>query len=220
MDFQEFVLRVRRRTYATSPPVRTHNGVLDSIRNLSSHADIRPRTDNWVTPDLIMDPGSDSLLFVGCTPYLDVVFHDLRADMLENPRASMRLLNAMGTRPRLLESERCCGHDAYWLGDERTFERLAIENVEAIERTGVKEVITFCPECLYTLRELYPKRVGRASFDVISVTEKMAKAIEEGTLISFVDHEENITSSRTHAVRANIWVSLMSLVPSSIDWAV
>ncbi len=64
--------------------------------------------------------------------------------------------------------------------------------VEAIERTGVKEVITFCPECLYTLRELYPKRVGRASFDVISVTEKMAKAIEEGT-ISFVDHEENIT---------------------------
>ncbi len=55
---------MRRRTYATSPPVRTHNGVLDSIRNLSSHADIRPRTDNWVTPDLIMDPGSDSLLFV------------------------------------------------------------------------------------------------------------------------------------------------------------
>ena len=39
----------------------------------------RPRTAGWVTPDLELDEGSDTLLFVGCTPYFDVVFNYFRA---------------------------------------------------------------------------------------------------------------------------------------------
>ena len=57
----------------------------------------------------------------------------------------------MGIRPRLLASERCCGHDAYWSGDEALFERLARANVEAVREAGVKEIVAFCPECLVDL---------------------------------------------------------------------
>ena len=43
---------------------------------------------------------------------------------------SLRLLNFFDVLPRLLEDERCCGHDLLWSGDRENFLRLARLNVE------------------------------------------------------------------------------------------
>ena len=78
---------------------------------LTANEKITPKKDGWVTPDLKLEKGSETLLFVGCTPYFDVMFRYLRDDLLDIPRSAVRLLNAAGVRPRLLDGERCCGHE-------------------------------------------------------------------------------------------------------------
>lgn len=182
VDFQAFVHEARTMVRAKNPPLQTHHGVIGRIMDLSSSRGLHPNTSGWVAPDLKLDERSPTLLFVGCTPYFDVVFRHFRPDLLELPRASVRLLNALGTEPRLLPSERCCGYDAYWLGDGERFEELARLNVEAVEAQGIEELVTFCPECLVTWRDLYPKVLGKLSFRVRSVVEIVGDAVENGKI--------------------------------------
>ena len=129
MDFPHLVRELRSRSARSQLPLMAHHGVLNRAARLTSERSLEPRTVGWVTPDLELDEDSEVLLFVGCTPYFDVVFREFRDDLLEIPRSAVRLLNALGIRPRLLTSERCCGHDAYWAGDDALFSRLAHENV-------------------------------------------------------------------------------------------
>jgi Fe-S oxidoreductase len=179
VKFHEFVREVRPSLSRSIPPETTHSDIFRVIQNMSSFSRIKPRMNNWITPDLRIDPDSSTLLFVGCTPYFDVVFKHIRSDLLEIPRSSVRLLNSIGIRPRLLEHERCCGHDAYWLGDQDTFGRLAEANVRAIEATGANEVVTFCPECYTALKDLYPRFLGPLSFEVKTLTAIVGKAVKD-----------------------------------------
>lgn len=182
MSFHEFVRETRPSIRRSIPPETTHSDILHIIQNLTSLDHIKPRTNNWMTSDLELDERSSTLLFVGCTPYYDVIFRHLRNDLLEIPRSSTRLLNTLGIRPRVLEQERCCGHDAYWLGDEERFRKLAEANVDAIERTGVDRVVVFCPECYVTLRQLYPKLLGPLGFQVENLTVMLADALRKGEI--------------------------------------
>lgn len=182
VDFRELVREVRAQARASIPPVPTHHGVMGLARSLSSISSVRPRGGRWVTPDLEIDPDSSVLLFVGCVPYFDAALRHIRDDLLELPRSAVRLLNAMGTRPRLLDGERCCGHDSYWLGEDDLFDKLARQNVEAIEAAGVETVVTFCPECHHALSDLYPRRLGKLGFRVRSLIDLVAEAAESGAL--------------------------------------
>ncbi|MEM0448790.1 MAG: (Fe-S)-binding protein [Methanomassiliicoccales archaeon] len=182
VSFHELVREVRPTLLTSLPPEENHGGIPRVLERLSAVRKIRPSRQRWITSGIDIDQSSDTLFYVGCTPYFDVIFRYLRQDLLEMPRSAIRLLNACGIAPRVLMHERCCGHDSYWLGDVETFQRLAFLNVEALERSGVREILTFCPECMITWKQLYPKMVGKLSFDVRSVTEVVAKAIEEGIL--------------------------------------
>ena len=178
--FHEVVRGIRPELRKTLPPEGNHGGAPEAMGRLSAMPGITPRKQRWMTPDLKLDDSSGTLLFVGCTPFFDVIFRYLRSDLLEIPRSSVRLLNAAGIAPRIMLDERCCGHDAYWLGDVEAFEALARLNVEAVEKLGVQELVAFCPECLVTWKQLYPKVVGKLSFEVRSVAEVVAEAIDEG----------------------------------------
>lgn len=180
--FHEVVREIRPELRRTLPPEPNHGGAPEALERLSAMPGISPRKQRWMTPDLKLDDSSGTLLFVGCTPFFDVIFRYLRTDLLEIPRSSVRLLNASGIAPRILADERCCGHDSYWLGDVELFEELARLNVEAVERLKIDELVAFCPECMVTWKQLYPKVVGKLSFEVRSVAEFVAEAVEEGKL--------------------------------------
>lgn len=192
VKFHEFVREARPSLRNTLVPETTHSDVFRIIQNVSSLSYIKPRTNTWMTPDLRIDPDSSTLLFVGCTPYFDVVFKHMRNDLLEIPRSSIRLLNNMGINPRLLEHERCCGHDAYWLGDEDAFRKLAEANLRAIEATGANEVVAFCPECYTALKDLYPRYFGHLDFEVKSLTAMVGEAVKDDK-ISLCDSGRTLT---------------------------
>jgi len=187
--FHDYVRTVRRDLRARLAPEQNHGGIPDALMRLSALPNLSPRKAGWVSKGLMLDEASDVLLFVGCTPYFDVIFRYLRDDLLEIPRSAVSLLNAMRIRPKLLPEERCCGHDAYWLGDSEMFERLALMNIEAIEKAKVSQVVTFCPECYSTLKNLYPKAAGPLGFEVRSMAEIMAEAIGSGELELGSDQE-------------------------------
>jgi Fe-S oxidoreductase len=182
VSFHEFIRDVRADLNERSPPIQSHNGILREIRRTEAAGHAKGHRTDWVTPDLDIDPSSGTVLFVGCTPLFDQLFNDFAKDLLEIPRSAVRLLNAMGIRPRIMEDELCCGHDSYWLGEEETFVRLACLNAEKLKRQDIKRIITFCPECHHTLKELYPRAVPGFDLEVVHLSELLGQAVLEGTL--------------------------------------
>ncbi len=177
VDFHGFVRDARTSIRESVAPEITHGGTIQVLRDLQSQRTISPRPHNWLTPDCEIDERSSTLLFVGCLPYFDVVFEHLREDLLDIPRAGVRLLNAAGITPALTE-EKCCGHDAYWLGEDESFRELARWNVNRIQEQEIEEVITLCPEGHATFTHLYPQALGTLDFEVRHITEVISDSLK------------------------------------------
>ena len=78
-----------------------------------------------------------------------------------------------------MDNERCCGHDLYWLGNLEKFDALGARNLEEIEKTGARTIITACPECAYTLKKLYPERVDGIALKVQHISEVVAENMDK-----------------------------------------
>jgi Fe-S oxidoreductase len=72
--------------------------------------------------------------------------------------------------------EGCTGDPARRAGHAMLFQMLAEQNVETINGTGVKKVVTSCPHCLHTLRQDYPQFGG--DFEVVHHTQLISHLIE------------------------------------------
>ncbi len=192
VSFHEFIRDIRADSNARSPPIQSHNGILREMRRTEAAGRTRGHRSDWVTPDLELDPSSDTVLFVGCTPLFDHLFNAFAKDMLEIPRSAVRLLNAMGIRPKLMDDELCCGHDSYWLGEDETFEKLARLNAAKLKESGARRVITFCPECHHTLQEIYPKTIESFDLEIVDLSELVGRAVLERKL-RLLPGEEKLT---------------------------
>jgi Fe-S oxidoreductase len=113
----------------------------------------------WLTDDLKTSETGEYLLFVGCLPYFDAYFDELKLDTTNIARSAIHVLNKLGISPVLSSDERCCGHDLFWSGEDEMFSLLAKRNAEAIAKTGARKIITTCAECYTSLKNLYPRFV-------------------------------------------------------------
>ncbi len=125
-------------------------------------------------------PASDTVYFVGCLPYYDVLFDKIGAQSVEIARSAVRVLNHLGIEPIILANERCCGHDLLWGGDVPTFYKLAELNIAMLKETGAKRIVTTCPECAHTLKVDYATYVGDLGMEVIHIAELVAEKMAEG----------------------------------------
>lgn len=117
---------------------------------------------SWIDDDLRVAESGELALFVGCAPLFDVLFErDLGVRTLDVTRAAIRLLNAAGIEPVLIDCEQCCGHDLLWGGDIDAFRALAKANTAAFEARGVKHILTTCAECARTWKLDYADAVPR-----------------------------------------------------------
>ncbi len=160
----------------------SHGGVLQTVMRLTADPAHRPDRLDWLEKGLETSADGETLYFVGCLPYFQVVFSELEVPALEIARSVVRLLNAAGERPQLLAEERCCGHDLLWEGDVETFRQLAELNAAAIRESGARRIVTACPECTRTLGMDYAALGYDLGVEVQHLSQWLATALEEGRL--------------------------------------
>ncbi len=166
VDYTGFVRRSREVAQENGDEGRcSHSGIFQSLPRLHTSPDLKQDRLGWITPDLEVSEQSEIALFVGCAPYYDAVFENFGVSSTASAKGAIRLLNRLGFAPMVLADERCCGHDALWNGDHETFEKLAEQNVAALEESGAETVLTTCPECFLALGQLYPKALGNMPFE-------------------------------------------------------
>lgn len=105
--------------------------------------------------------------------------------------ATVDLLRGAGITPAYLgENEWCCGLHAGFSGDLELEKDLAVHNVELIEQSGAKRVITSCANCYRTLFSEYAELVGELPFKVLHAVEIFPELIELGKVV--LGHREKV----------------------------
>jgi len=183
VEYISFVRGVRALARSKGEPAPcSHSGLLQTIMRLMANPSYSPERLGWLEDGLEVSTDGETLYFVGCLPYFQVVFADLEVPAVDIARSVVRLLNAAGERPQVLPNERCCGHDLLWQGDIDTFQRLAEQNRAAIQQSGARRIVTACAECARTLALDYPAFGYDLGIEVLHLSQWLAKAMEEGRL--------------------------------------
>ena len=117
---------------------------------------------------------AEYLYWVGCAGA-----YDDRAQKVTKSVA--RLMKKAGVDYAILgNDESCTGDSARRLGDEFLFQTMAQGNVETLNASGVKKIVTHCPHCFNTLKNEYPQFGG--NYEVIHHSELLSKLVREGKL--------------------------------------
>ena len=158
----------------------THSGVLQEIMEINSAVALNQNRTDWITDDLKVSEKGDTLYFVGCLPYYEGLFAK-EFEFSPNSIAvdTVKILNYLGIEPVVMDNERCCGHDLYWLGRLDKFDELGKLNREMIAETGAKRVVTACPECALSLKQLYPERLGGSNLEITHISEIVSENFDK-----------------------------------------
>ncbi|MCP4622880.1 MAG: (Fe-S)-binding protein [bacterium] len=193
IDFPEFIgVHRRQARQAGNFPQESHHGIMQTIAGLQTHNLNQQRT-GWAQEAGSFRDTGEFFYFVGCLPFFDVTFRYLNLSPLESARSMLKLLNKIGIEPVISEQERCCGHDALWCGDHATFQKLAEWNLETIKASGAKTVLFSCPEGYVTFKNYYPQHFGALPFEVLHMTEFLARELPASGLSFQEPSAETVT---------------------------
>ena len=179
IDFPQFNRVQRQQAIAAGNLCEpSHHGMLQAVADLQTKAVKQNRTE-WAKDAGEFQQTGDYFYFVGCLPHFEVTFRYLELSPLKTARNILNLLNRMGITPVISDAECCCGHDAYWSGNQKRFEALAQKNMQTILKSGAKTVLFGCPEGYITFKKCYPEVVGKLPFEVMHMTEFLAQKLPE-----------------------------------------
>jgi Fe-S oxidoreductase len=117
---------------------------------------------------------TEYLYWVGCAGSYDSRYQKVS-------RAMVRILNAAGVKFAILGTEeKCNGDPARRSGNEYLAQMLITENVETLNRYGVKKILATCPHCFNILKNEYPQFGGH--YHVIHHTEFIQGLLRNGRI--------------------------------------
>lgn len=179
--FSEYMRDVRADAYLQGKKGNpSHGGALHYIMEMVSAPKLKQNRTGWINGDLKVKKKGEVLYFTGCLPYYQDFFaRDFDFSPISIAADTVKILNYLGIEPVILDNERCCGHDLYWLGQLEKFDELGKDNMEQFEKSGVKTIVTACPECALVLKKLYPERLGSGKYEVKHITELVAENIDK-----------------------------------------
>jgi heterodisulfide reductase subunit D len=193
IDFPEFINSQRQQARQVKNfPQESHHGILQTVAGLQTR-NLKQQRTGWAEKAGEFRDTGEYFYFVGCLPFFDVTFRYLNLSPLESARSVLALLNTMGIEPVISNNERCCGHDALWCGDQETFRKLARWNLEVIKASGAKTVLFGCPEGYVTFKNYYPKHFGALPFEVLHMTEFLARELPHAGFAFRPSSPETIT---------------------------
>jgi len=177
VDMSRFVREARiLAAEAGSLGSETHGGLLMAAQRLDSTCAFGPKRAAWISDSLQVSRSKGEYLYwAGGAPFFAAALPDLQPTAVESARSALRLLNHLGIRPVVLDSERFSGHDLLWTGNVEAFRRLAERNLEAIRESGARKLIVSSPEDYYTLAVSYRETFGGLGFEVCHISELLAE---------------------------------------------
>ncbi len=177
IDFNEFISFQRQEARKDGNlPQESHHSILQLVTDLQTR-NVKQRRTAWASKAGSFKDSGEYFYFVGCQPYFDVTFRYMNLSPLDTGRSVLKLLNVMGVEPVISNDERCCGHDALWSGNKEVFLKLARWNLAVIKSSGAKTVLFSCPEGYFTFKNQYPKYFGELPFEVLHLTEFLAREL-------------------------------------------
>lgn len=183
VKFPKFIQSLRAESLAEGAQIQcSHGEALQTMMRLMAREDLQQKRLSWLPEDVSLSPQSDTLFFVGCAPYFDVLFSDLGVNTLEGVKGALKLLDRAQIPFNIIADERCCGRDLLLQGDRKGFAALAKANMEQFARHGIKRIITNCPECYYTLKVDYPNMLGGTGIEVVHLSQVIAPLVQSGKL--------------------------------------
>ena len=108
---------------------------------------------------------------------------------LPTVKAFNRILKAAGVSYGVLKNEKCTGDAARRAGNEMVFAELAMHNIEQLNGTKAKAIVSTCPHCLKALEEY--KQLGenqgleeglRPGLELVHATRFVHRLYEQGKL--------------------------------------
>lgn len=192
VKFSEYMRDVRAQAHNEGKSGNpSHGGALHHVMEMAASPKLKQNRTGWIENGLKTKKKGDVLYFVGCLPYYQDFFSkDFDFSLISIAKDTVKILNYLGIEPVVANNERCCGHDLYWLGQLDRFDELGNLNLKEIADSGAKTVVTACPECAYTLKDLYAQRLGKPDFDVKHIAEIVSENIGR---FDFKEIESDIT---------------------------
>ncbi|MFC4776903.1 heterodisulfide reductase-related iron-sulfur binding cluster [Paenibacillus sp. GCM10023252] len=137
-------------------------------------------------PTVKDNPAFDILYFVG-----SMGSYDNRTRKVS--RALVRLMNEAGVNFAILgNEEKNSGDTPRRMGNEMLFQQLCMDNIAAMQKYGVKKIVTACPHTFNTLKNEYPE-FGLEGVEVLHHTQLLDTLLQEGRLTPKHAVNERIT---------------------------
>jgi Fe-S oxidoreductase len=173
-------------------PMPEHKALIKSVKNYDNPW-MQPRTqrNRWAKKLPIKDVAKDRaevLFFVGCTSAFDNTLWPVAQN------TAKILLHADVDIGILGKDELCCGSPVARIGDRETFISLAKRNIERLNDTGAKEIVTFCPGCYRSLTQDY--------FEIPNAPELQAKVYHSSQYFDRLVTEERLVFNNSEPLRA------------------
>jgi Fe-S oxidoreductase len=133
----------------------------------------------------IFDGSQEYCLWMGCMGSYDPQGREIIASF-------GRVMRHLGTSFGVLKKEKCTGDPARRLGNDLAFQQLAEFNLENLERSKVKKIVSICPHCVRTISTDW-KEFGEAppvehhSEFMARFREKLSSNAPDGQKIVFHD---------------------------------
>lgn len=167
----EMMEALRRDLFEGGHFVEKHNIIEDSIKTENNPYKELASTRLELFGDREWPDTAEYLYFVGCTSsYRE---KDIARD-------TVTLLDKIGVNYTVIPEEKCCGSVLLRLGHTDAFIGLTEDNIEAIERTGAKAIITACAGCFRTMKIDAPEHGIKPPFEVLHITEFLDILIRDG----------------------------------------
>ncbi|MEM3038675.1 MAG: heterodisulfide reductase-related iron-sulfur binding cluster, partial [Thermoplasmata archaeon] len=144
------------------------------------------KRDAWLTDKSVLSPNPEVLFFAGCTASYRVGFLG---------QAVAKILKAADVRFNILgPDEWCCGSPLLRTGQaDIVRSELAPHNTRAIETRGVNALVTACAGCYNTIKNDYPKIIGRPTYKLYHLTEYLEKLLKEKRLVLSKEFKKKVT---------------------------
>lgn len=188
VDFPEFMKRLRK--YAAGRgelPEFPHHSMIQSSQKIMSCPGLKSLREPPRDLPHFEEGAEEVIFFRGCSHVFDLLFPDLPVSFSSIEKSILSILSHLKLKPVFLPEEKCCGHDLLWSGQEEEFLTLARHTLQEIERTGIKKIVTGCPECCYTLREEYARYLPGHDVAVYHWVE-----LAEAAKLTLSHHDERV----------------------------